>query len=713
VIAVRGKPLLLGLVCLLITGGWPGGSKLGAASPDRLTLPEDKPLFMILEPSRESPVGGFPVLQPADTTSPEVQEKADLLTGSFAAQAVRLHWYVKNYLLRNVPEGEGAEQERASLDQPTYLCVSAQEGGFPRSGFWLRETSGLEDMTAVPYVELTDMPGHQFEAIFAHELGHVLLGQLSGLPGGGLSTWVHETTVRTDNLVAFDEGWATSFQPLAWERSPFASDEAERPPLSEDEVTRMVRRYTDELRSFQRRMGLPGPATLTLPLWFNRVQFELRRSFVPANWFIYQPQVPEGLLTADRSVYAALLYESIAAGLGPEARELKNPAQMLASEGVVASFFYRLLSEPSVQDAYEAPAFYERFLRPGAKVDWTRTSPRDLFSPLENAFLKVFRVMAADLEMGPDLSEKAPLLRFVEGFARRFPGERAAVYQVFLDITKGVTVEKGAAEPSPVSLGEVKRRLVEGEARVDDNVGPELWLYNPFFLVGLGLYDQFLSVRLPYTFDLNAATVVDLRTIPGVDLKTAREILRRREERGYFRSVEEVAGVAGVGQRTMNALAEMDSAMKEVLAGKRKHPWEGVSLSLSAIVLAYLWAALRKALVLLVGGWCVFRLAGRLAKRRWNPEVGRPAARLGAWRALGRLFAGIGLLLVTILIVTLAPPMSLGIRITAGVSLPPLLWFASSVRQLRTRPRPRISSLRLAELLVPLAVTCTFALVLL
>ncbi len=105
--------------------------------------------------------------------------------------------------------------------QPTFLLVSAEDGGFARRGFWLMRGAGDPEWHADPYVNLAvdadSLEDGSFEEIFAHEAGHVLLRRLlPGLPAG-YSRVPHSSLAITDYPTAFDEGFAIHFQALARE----------------------------------------------------------------------------------------------------------------------------------------------------------------------------------------------------------------------------------------------------------------------------------------------------------------------------------------------------------------------------------------------------------------------------------------------------------------------------------------------------------------
>ena len=56
--------------------------------------------------------------------------------------------------------------------------------------------------------------------------------------------------------------------------------------------------------------------------------------------------------------------------------------------------------------------------------------------------------------------------------------------------------------------------------------------------------------------DLNAADVYDLSRLPGIGEKRAADIVARREEKGPFQSVEELAEISGIGPGTLEKLKD-------------------------------------------------------------------------------------------------------------------------------------------------------------
>ena len=60
----------------------------------------------------------------------------------------------------------------------------------------------------------------------------------------------------------------------------------------------------------------------------------------------------------------------------------------------------------------------------------------------------------------------------------------------------------------------------------------------------------------PGPIDLNTAGAAELETLPGVGPATAQKILRERTRRGGFRSVRDLLGVPGIGERRFAELRD-------------------------------------------------------------------------------------------------------------------------------------------------------------
>jgi competence protein ComEA len=52
------------------------------------------------------------------------------------------------------------------------------------------------------------------------------------------------------------------------------------------------------------------------------------------------------------------------------------------------------------------------------------------------------------------------------------------------------------------------------------------------------------------TVDLNAASVSDLETLPGIGRRTAERIVEYRQKNGAFKKIEELMNVKGIGEKS-------------------------------------------------------------------------------------------------------------------------------------------------------------------
>ena len=72
--------------------------------------------------------------------------------------------------------------------------------------------------------------------------------------------------------------------------------------------------------------------------------------------------------------------------------------------------------------------------------------------------------------------------------------------------------------------------------------------------------------------DLNAATAMELETLPGVGPRTAERILEYRREYGGFERIEDLMDVRGIGERTflrLKPLVKVVAPEPEPDAGRR------------------------------------------------------------------------------------------------------------------------------------------------
>jgi len=192
-------------------------------------------------------------------------------------------------------------------------------------------------------------------------------------------------------------------------------------------------------------------------------------------------------------------------------------------------------------------------------------------SPVENVYLKIFHALAA--------GKPSDTAGFLRAYIRAYPDEVDAVQAVVHD-------------------------ALLGQALPD---APELWLANEAMQTGTSLFDQFRALPRTHTFDANAASTFDWLTVPGVTQALAADLVRAAP----YRRLDDLMTIPGLPAALRIKVREMAVAMDGVLARAQK---EEASLSLSTVVMPYLWRL--AALVILAsvaGGW----LARRSGIHRW------------------------------------------------------------------------------------------------
>ena len=466
-----------------------------------------------------------------------------VLAGDPAQASLRLDRYARN--ARIAEENTAGRAPDVRLSMPMVLLVSEEEGGFARHGFWLERPDGQRILHLADYVDLvvreSDVEDGSFEEIFCHELAHLVLRVAFGPALEGTSPKMHQSMTVTDDATALDEGYAEHFQVLV-------RDGTANP-------------HVRETRS--------GATTADLEdLWLSRADRALRTYGVKQNLFIYQKALMPSALEDDADRYRVFLDGETSSAF--VSGDLKTGQQMLASEGVVATLFYRLVGSKRLRESYRGPAFYAPFLGGGP----VPAEPAKAITPLDNVQMKL---LAALRESGRERSKRPAMARVIASYARVFPDEAKSVYDVFLSTTRGVTVSQklallfreAATEGLRGNMGLFRVRSREafallektleevraGTLAIDANVGPALWLRNEAFSIARTAWQE--ERTSPLVMNLNTATVPELMTVPGVSCAIAGRIVAARTKRGFFHSVDELAAVEGVPAPVARTFVEM------------------------------------------------------------------------------------------------------------------------------------------------------------
>jgi len=416
-----------------------------------------------------------------------------------------------------------AAQRAAGIDKPapTWLYLSEEEGGFARQGFWLVD-GDMQRYVDDPFVDLIVDPNSvssgDFEEIFAHEIGHVFLRRLLPSLPKGYSRTPHASLTITDYSTAFDEGFATHFQGLA-------------------------RRLTRNQTLHATDLGIQSKPFLGY--WLSNIDRTGRIDGVRRNVFV-QAQLP---LPGTDSAVARRDLSSLF-----DTARLKNGNQMMASEGVIATLFYRWLASGD-----------------GDKAALVQTYSR-LFAALH--------ALNAD-----GLEPDAPVfLRLVQRYAALYPQDAARVVGLVVDTTYAATTdahigpttealaEKGrlgdmkafvdALASSRKAIGEVREAVIASPAKLDDALGPNLWLFgNDAAKSG---DDAKLAVNL------NTAEAEYLLTLPGIDAAAAVRAVANRRSAGPFQSLDDFVLRASISRSNAQKLhAAMDAMQKEGVYERR------------------------------------------------------------------------------------------------------------------------------------------------
>jgi len=559
------RQTLLACLCLACHLGLPDSSTAGPpASASSGTVP----IVLLRRSARKPPDGSSAdVLVAANLATDEIARRASALLSepaSYGQLVLRLDRYARTYLLRD-PATTAAR--RATLAQPAFLFLSDRQGGYPADTFWLEQPDGtLKEMRDVTFVD-TVVDAHDLvpgtidgvTAIYAHELGHLVMAALAGPMPRRAASGVHFITIRTDAWYAFTEGWGEHFQPMSLDLVHDAALQAARARPATDVEQYWYGRFAHE----EADGCIICPANLRFLRWHGPGEQRLRDAPLRANDFIHRVPLPLQLLTDRRPPFDVRMYRDIVPPA--PAGALKNGPEMMETEGVIATLFYRLASDERLKTTYREAAFYEPFVQPGQADDLRRVGPQGVILPAENIYLKMFDVMHRSFKWGD-----WPAIEFVKAYAAQFPDEAAAVYDAFLDVTRGVTVERAALtrQSEPGYLAALRDRLLSGEVAIDANQGRPIWMVSPSMTFGMGVFRYFLAPG-SITFDLNSADVGDLRDVPGISASLAAAIVESRESRGAFASVDDLAGIPGITPELLSRFKAMATRMTEQMARPR------------------------------------------------------------------------------------------------------------------------------------------------
>ncbi len=467
---------------------------------------------VILKPTKEIR-DNLPLLEIffEDTDNKRIVEK--LFETTFMRKAVKLYFLVQNYLIN---------QCVLKAHEPAYLLLSNTQGGFPRYGFYLKNGQDYQNKANVPYIDLvkndTDPENHlgSMTQIYPHEMGHILYRMLAKTTDEPVPepSDIHYISLTTDYRTAFNEGFAINFENLARE---YEFNEELKQDIFHD-IEFMKNRIKHKVAGYDRDFRLPlrlDYYRTTMILWDQKFEDIKRYEWVKSGLAKYKNETMNS-----RKVEKARYYRN--SGIRCDKTHLKPLQRALATEGVISSFFYKLL-ESDLKNSYLNREFYAQFLLNAENLSF---NPEQVFAPFENELLKVFVILAKYLDTKK--TQKSQLVDFVKGYLAEFPQEKDEIFNVFQFATG---------------------------YKVPDKMGPEVWILNKEHEHGFFVMDQFGGNFLPfYTFNLNAADVFDLLTLKKVPKDEAQRILDYRDKKGFITDLNEISQIPDVSQQTIEIL---------------------------------------------------------------------------------------------------------------------------------------------------------------
>jgi len=456
-------------------------------------------------------------------------------------EAVKRHW--KGLPM---PNGADAAAWKKALADPFYFSIdgSLEERGW--IGFVLRDGEATEEHLSTSFVELNltlDELSEGWAATgLAHEMGHAVfyvalaqwvvpawdhLSEIARAPAA-----FHDVQRATQPLMAMNEGVAEHLDTMV--ELSCAVGEDERGRLAADRSLRTARGYVS-----------PRPRRTEMILW---------------NRAIFEPMLlPEGTTEHAGPDEA---YRTYMNAQPVDNHRLRSCGEMLSTEGVVAALLTRLILDPKLQKAAVSADLLSEFAPPAA--DGSPEAWLADLGPEGRVYLRLFRAMAATPAPAalPELGDLG-FREIAQAWMREFPADAPHVGRVIVQSTLAATASATLADqlrtllatPAIVPPVDPKKEEVKASGAALETLsvsamdgqklfaacGPPLWISVP----ERKICGDFSDECIPFEMDLNAAGFMEIMMYPGMDATRAREILTRRDRRGFFENKEEFLEMAG------------------------------------------------------------------------------------------------------------------------------------------------------------------------
>jgi hypothetical protein len=473
-------------------------------------IPDSLKKVVLIQPTGEDSCG-LPEMTLIPDTSELYRTVMRNINNSFIHEFLDLYFIAQVYLKNN---------NKADAIEPAYLALTQNQGGFAKSGFLIKQGKNHILKEKTPYVDIvtgqaTSSPGRlmSLTQLYPHEMGHVIYRMLSPedtAANNTRSTDIHFFSIMTDYSTAFNEGFAEHLENVA---RLFEKNDSIRTGIFAD-INRIGKASPRSIDGFEHDFKYPfrlGYYKASMINWYQKFE-DYKRYALAMNGDIRFKNAELKL----RSTEDQLSYRN--SGVRLNRNESRNLVQMLSTEGAVCAFFTHL-SASTLREQYLDLDFYGPFLYDSAIVT---LSPNELFSPLQNQFIKYFYVLHHFVTFNNSL--RSQLTDFIEGYMQTFPTEADTVKKIFKEV-----------------LG----------IEYTDQLPPPVWLLIRDHSHRILIYDLFDAITVPvYTFDLNAGQAGDLQTINGVSRKDAENIIAYREANGFFTGLDELNDIPGLPAET-------------------------------------------------------------------------------------------------------------------------------------------------------------------
>jgi competence protein ComEA len=140
--------------------------------------------------------------------------------------------------------------------------------------------------------------------------------------------------------------------------------------------------------------------------------------------------------------------------------------------------------------------------------------------------------------LSPDLPCRAPIFVQVEGEVR-YPGVYAFCREPLTEdvLCRGIVMNRSGTLNGPLEFAP----LASGTKITVVHEGQDCRVHR-------GEMDAHHKVTLGIPLSINRETEKGLTAVPGIGVKLAGAIVRDRERRGGFKTIDEIAGVPGIGR---------------------------------------------------------------------------------------------------------------------------------------------------------------------